>query len=72
MLNDIRDAQKLKSVVSRAFEGKDGEMFMQYLEILGNYNSPITDPTEEGARRIVLTIKSILMLTPEDILNKGR
>ena len=52
MLNDIIDAQKLKAITTRAFEGKDGEFLMEYLEHLGNYNMPIFEKEEEGARRI--------------------
>ena len=72
MLNDITDAQKLKAIVMRAFDGEDGKMFMEYLEMLCSYNVPINDPEEEGARRVVLTLKSIIKLKPEQILNKGR
>ena len=72
MLNDIRDAQKLKAIVGRTFEGEDGKFLMDYLEIICNYNIPITEREEEGARRICLTFKSILRVSPQELLTKGR
>jgi hypothetical protein len=72
MLNDITDAQKLKAIVHRTFEGEDGEFLLKYLEMLCCYNMPIDDPMDEGARRVFLSLLSIMKLKPQQILDGGR
>jgi hypothetical protein len=74
MLNDITDAQKLKAIAHRSFEGADGEILWKYIEILGCLWGNVDDAKDRGRREMTLDLRNLLILKPEQILQlyKGR
>lgn len=75
-LSNIDEAKALKSNVSYIFGTPQGKEVMRFLEEACGWYSSIWDPQSrdlalinDGKRQVIATIKSIMRLSPEQIVN---
>ena len=62
------DISDLEALYRRIFSTPDGQLVLLDLEDRFFYNAPVDTPIEEGMRRAVLHIHT--MLTPTDTVNR--
>jgi excinuclease UvrABC nuclease subunit len=75
ILTDIKYVKELQSNLRSVFEGPAGREVMAFLEAAVGYDQSVFDPSSpdltlinDGKRQVVATIKTLLKLTPEQIV----
>ena len=71
----LNEAKALKADIHGTFETPQGKETMKYLEKIGNWTPTVFDSSEtneiiarDANRRLIGTLKSIMILTAEQIL----
>ena len=75
-LSDAEYVKGLKSNLHVTFESPQGQEVMKFIEVIGGWYPSILDPSDTNSiiardanRRLIGTIKSVMNLTPEQIVS---